>query len=52
MIEWNVKGTTWNGDDNDMMRIFRDFLNDSKFDKNGEGCGESALVTLNVTKSF
>jgi len=27
-------------------------LNDSKFDKNGEGCGESALVTLNVTKSF
>jgi hypothetical protein len=52
VIEWNVKGTTWNGDDNDMMRIFRDFLNDSKFDKNGEGCGESALVTLNVTKSF
>ena len=52
VIEWNVKGTSWNGDDDDMMRIFRDFLNDSHFEKNGEGCGESALVTLNVTKSF
>lgn len=52
VVEWNVKGTSWNGDDGDMMRIFRDFLNESTFAKNGEGCGESALVTLNVTKSF
>ncbi len=50
--EWEVKGTTWVGEVEDMKRIFRDFLNASTFKKNGEGCGESALVTLNVTRSY
>jgi hypothetical protein len=52
VIEWNVSGTTWNGSDADMMSTFNSFLKRSHFEKNGEGCGESALVTLDVKKTY
>jgi hypothetical protein len=52
VLEWNVSGTTWNGSDPDMQAIFKKFLSLSRFEKNGEGCGESALVTLDVKKTY
>ena len=52
VIEWNVIGTTWNGSDEDMRSTFNKFLKRSQFEKNGDGCGESALVTLDVKKTF
>jgi hypothetical protein len=52
VVEWNVSGTTWNGSDDDMISTFNKFLKRSQFDKNGEGCGESALVTLDVKKTY
>ena len=52
VIEWNVSGTTWNGSDDDMIATFTKFLKRSQFEKNGDGCGESALVTLDVKKTY
>ncbi len=52
VVEWNVSGTTWNGSDEDMISTFNKFLKRSQFEKNGEGCGESALVTLDVKKTY
>jgi hypothetical protein len=52
VVEWNVSGTTWNGSDDDMISTFNKFLKRSQFEKNGEGCGESALVTLDVKKTY
>ncbi len=52
VVEWNVSGTTWNGSDDDMIATFNKFLKRSTFQKNGEGCGESALVTLDVKKTY
>ncbi len=52
VIEFNVSGTTWNGTDEDMISTFNKFLKRSQFEKNGEGCGESALVTLDVKKTY
>jgi hypothetical protein len=52
VVEWNVSGTTWNGSDPDMEAIFKKFLSLSRFEKNGEGCGESALVILDVKKTY
>lgn len=52
VVEWNVSGTTWNGSDPDMQAIFKKFLSLSRFEKNGEGCGESALVILDVKKTY
>ena len=52
VTEWNVSGTTWNGSNEDMMSTFYSFLKESYFEKNGEGCGESALVTLDVKKTY
>jgi hypothetical protein len=52
VVEWNVSGTTWNGSDEDMQITFKAFLKSSTFAKNGDGCGESALVTLDVKKTY
>lgn len=52
VVEWNASGTTWNGSDEDMMKVFNEFLRRSTFVKNGDGCGESALVTLDVKKTY
>lgn len=52
VIEWNVSGTTWNGSEDDMIATFTKFLKRSQFEKNGDGCGESALVTLIVKKTY
>jgi hypothetical protein len=52
VTEWNVSGTTWNGSDEDMQKTFKAFLKRSTFAKNGDGCGESALVTLDVKKTY
>ena len=50
--EWNVTGTTFNGDDSEMQSLFNAFLRKSQFDKNGDGCGERALVTLDIKKTY
>lgn len=52
VVEWNVSGTTWNGTNEDMISTFNKFLKRSQFEKNGDGCGESALVTLDVKKTY
>ena len=52
VVEWNVKGTSWYGGENEMTRVFRDFIKESKFYKIGDNCGETALITLNVRKTF
>ena len=52
VVEWNVKGTSWYGGENEMTRVFRDFIKESKFYKIDDNCGETALITLNVRKTF
>jgi len=50
IVKWK-EGTTWSGEGDEMQKIFKDFLDRSKFEKKGDDCGERGIVTLEVEKN-
>lgn len=49
---WNATGTNYSGSDPNMKMVFTDFLRRSHFTRTGDKCPESALVTLNIKKTY